>query len=223
MIQSSTPMMNKNEVELPGNMNPVLATLAFLPMMAIVLIALALAVEETPIPLIVLFVFVVGCCGMLSWTALQAMLGGKVTFDEDGLTIHRLLAEQRYPWSSIEACKVMPATGTLGDDAFVDADDRAGVGLFIKGLDRSREHDLDADVILCAGSKNSLQPLMQIANKVDVALKRAKEPAGRGLARGPQSSQQQPVRQRNPGARRPASAKAKVDPVAAFRNRNTAT
>ncbi|MFT7576865.1 MAG: hypothetical protein ACI9XZ_003256, partial [Alphaproteobacteria bacterium] len=98
-----------------------------------------------------------------------------------------------------------------------------GVGLFIKGLDRSREHDLDADVILCAGSKNSLQPLMQIANKVDVALKRAKEPAGRGLARGPQSSQQQPVRQRNPGARRPASAKAKVDPVAAFRNRNTAT
>jgi len=191
--------------------------LGFLPMMTVILIALALAVEKTPLPLMVLLILVAGCCVMLSWTALQVLIGGKLTVDDDGLTVHRFLSQERYPWSSIEACKVTLATGTFGDDAFVEMDGRAGVGLFIRGLDRRREHDLDADVILCAGLRTHLQPLMQIANKVDAAVKRARVPMKRAPARAPHSGQRQQFRQRQPGVRRPSAAK--VDPVAAFRNR----
>ena len=85
MNQRATPTPGRSEVELPGNMNPVLAMLGFLPMMTIILIALALALEKTPIPLIILLILVAGCCVMLSWTALQVLLGGKLTFDDEGL------------------------------------------------------------------------------------------------------------------------------------------
>ncbi len=211
------PTPGRSEIELPGNMNPVLAMLGFLPIMTVILIALALALEETPIPLIVLLILVAGCCVMLSWTALQVLLGGKLTFDDEGLTVQRFLSEKCYPWSSIEACKVTLATGTFGDDALVDVDDRAGVGLFIRGLDRRREHELDADVVLCAGLRTHLQPLMQIANKVEAAVKRSQAPVKRAPARVPHSGQRQQFRQRQAGTRRPSAAKA--DPVAAFRNR----
>ena len=212
------------EIELPGTINPVLAVLGFLPLMTIIMIALALAVEQTPMPLMILLLLVAGCCAMLSFTALQVLLGGKLTFDDEGLTVHRFLSEQRFPWPSIEGCKVMLATGTFGDDALAEIDNRTGLGLFIRGLDRVREHDLDADIVLCAGSKDRLQPLMQIASKVDAAAKRGQVPGrqvvGRSTpapGRAPQSGQRRPVRQRPAGARKPDAAK--VDPVAAFRNR----
>ncbi|MGI9475721.1 MAG: hypothetical protein ACR2PI_03385 [Hyphomicrobiaceae bacterium] len=217
MNKRAMPLPNKNEIELPGNMNPVLALLGFLPVMIIIMIALALAVENTPIPLMILLVLVCGCCVMLSWTALQVLLGGKLTLGEDSLTVHRFLSETSYPWGAIEGCKVMPATGTFGDDALVELDERAGVGLFLRGLDRRRDHDLDADVVLCAGSRSHLQPLMQIANKVQAGIKRAEAPVRRPPARAPQSGQRQQFRQRRPAARKPAAAQA--DPVAAFRNR----
>lgn len=220
MNKPAMPLANKNEIELPGNMNPVLAMLGFLPMMTIIMIGLALAVEKTPIPLIILLLLVAGCCVMLSWAALQVLLGGKLTFDENGLTVHRLLSETHYPWGSIEGCKVMLATGTFGDDALVEMDERAGVGLFLRGLDRRREHDLDADVVLCAGARSRLQPLMQIANKVQAAIKRAEAPVRRPPTRAPQGAQRQQFRQRRPGAAKPAAAK--EDPVAAFRNRAAA-
>lgn len=226
MNKAARSVTGNKEIELPGSMNPVLATLAFLPLMAIVLIALALAIEEAPIPLMILLAIVAGCCAMLSHTALKLMMAGKLKLDEDGITIERFLCEERYPWTSLEACKVMPATGTFGDDALIEADERAGVGLFVKGLDRQREHDLDADIVLCTGSKAHLQPLMQIAKKVQAAIKRAQQPVRRGparpSARGPRQGQSQQFRQqRQPGARRPTAAKPneKVDPVAAFRNR----
>lgn len=217
MNKRAMALPNKNEIELPGNMNPVLALLCFLPIMTIIMIVLALAVEETSIPLMVLLVLVGGCCAMLSWTALQVLLGGKLTFDESGLTVHRLLSETVYPWGSIEGCKVMLATGTFGDDALVELDERAGVGLFLRGSDRRRDHDLDADVVLCAGTRSHLQPLMQIANKVQAAIKRSEAPVRRAPARAPQTGQRQQFRQRRPAGTKPAAAKA--DPVAAFRNR----
>lgn len=217
MNQTATTKSGRNEVELPGNLNPVLAVLGFLPVMTMILVALALAVEETPLPLMILLVLVIGCCAMLSLTALQVLLGGKLSFDDEGLTVHRFLSQQRYPWTSIEACKVMPATGTFGDNALSEIEERAGVGLFLRGLDRRRDHDLDADVVLCAGPKSKLQPLMQIANKVQAAIKRSQAPVKRAPARAPQTRQRQQFRQRKPG-QRPSNA-AKVDPVAAFRNR----
>lgn len=225
MNQAATSVTGNKEIELPGSMNPVLATLAFLPMMAILLIALSLAVEEAPILLMILLAIVGICCAMLSYTALKLMMGGKLTFDDNGITVQRFLSEETFPWSSVEACKVMPATGTFGDDALLEADDRAGVGLFIKGLDRRREHDLDADVVLCSGSKAKLQRLMQIANKVQAAIKRSQEPVRRAPARpsgrGPRPGQSQQFRQRQAGGPRPAAGKSKppADPVAAFRNR----
>ena len=57
----------------------------------------------------------------------------------------------------------MPGTGTLGDNALASPDDRIGVVLFVRGTDRQREHDLDADVVLCAGDSTDMQAMMRIA------------------------------------------------------------
>lgn len=214
----AAPLKGSTEIDLPGRIHPVLAMLAFLPMMATILIALALLVEDLPpIPLVVILGVVLVCCAMLSWTALQIMLGGKLIIEQDGLKVTRLLAEENYPWSTLDACKVMPATGTLGDDALVDADDRVGLGLFIKGTDRKRAHDLDADIVLCAGDKIDVQNLMRIAQKVQAGINRSKEPAKRSMARQPAPGQRQEFRPRRaPATKKPA---AKIDPVAQFRNR----
>lgn len=207
----------KNEVVIPGSIHPVLAMLTFLPIMAIILISLALTVERAPpLPLFVILCLVIGSCVWLAATALQIMLGGRVKLETDGLTVSRLLSETTYPWASLEGCKVTLATGTLGDDSLVESDDRAGVGLFIRNTERQREHDLDADIILCAGVKGDLQPLMQLANKVDTAIRRT-HAAPRGL---PGAAPKGPPRKFNqrPGKAR-SSKTSKADPVASFRNR----
>ncbi len=51
----------------------------------------------------------------------------------------------------------------LGDNALASPDDRIGVVLFVRGTDRQREHDLDADVELCAGDSTDMQAMMRIA------------------------------------------------------------
>lgn len=220
MKQRSKQKSGKDGIELPGNMHPVLALLAFLPLVTAIMIMLALFVEETPFPLIVLFVFVLGCCVLLSWTALQMLLGGKLTFDDAGLTVHRLFSTSHYPWPSVEGCKVMPATGTFGDDPLTEMKDRVGLGLFLRGLDRKREHDLDADEVLCAARSENVQRLMQIAGKVQTTLKQANGPATRAPSRPIVAGMQRQSRTRQSGERRTSSPPA--DPVKAFRNRASA-
>ena len=208
---------NETEVEIPGSMHPVLALLTFIPVMAVILITLALMVERAPsFGLFVLLCAVVVSCVWLAAAALQVMLGGKVRFEDDGVRVSYLFSETTYPWATLDGCKVTLATGTLGDNSLVENDDRAGVGLFIRNSPRRRVHDLDADVVLCAGVKGNLQPLMQLAAKVDAAIKR-KHGAPRGLP-GVAPKGVAPKFNRRPGKARPASA-AKADPVASFRNR----
>lgn len=211
-----------DELELPVRMHPVIAMLAFLPMMALILILLTLVVEKTPpIPLLVLFTAVAGCCVMLSWTALKTMLGGRLTLTSEGLKVNHLLSEVIYPWPMIDACKVMPATGTFGDDALVEPEDRVGLGLFLKGSQRERAHPLDADVVLCAGDKVDVQVMMRLAARVDSTLQKANAHGRRPAANTtvPGALGLSPNSQRQ--ARRPRGQTA-ADPVAEFRNRATA-
>ena len=164
MNAPAAPLKGNTEIELPGRIHPVLAMLAFLPMMAVMLVLLGLMVEEMPpIPLIIVLGVVLICCVALSWTALQIMLGGKLVITPDELKDTRLLSEENYPWTALDACKVMPATGTFGYDSLVDANDRVGLGLFLMVSERQRVHDLDADVVLCAGDKVDVQNLMRIS------------------------------------------------------------
>ena len=246
-MQAAMPATAKNEVALPGVTHPVLSLLTFLPITIVLLILLAFFVDSTPpAALVVLLVLVIGCCAVLSWTSLQYLLGGKVRFDQDGLTVCRLFSEERYPWSAIEACKVMPATGTLGDDALVEVDERAGVGLFVKMAGRVREHALDAEVVLCAGKKSHLQPLMQVASKIDAAIKGAhaaragrlsrsapnpvqssgqrlaptsSQPSGQSTGQGTRARQFQQRPKHPAPSQSDAPAARKADPVAQFRNR----
>ena len=39
-----------------------------------------------------------------------------------------------------------------------DQDERAGVGLFVGGLGGTREHNLDAEVVPCAGDRGTSRP-----------------------------------------------------------------
>jgi len=207
-----------NELELPGRLHPVLALLAFLPIMTIILIGLGIAVETTPpIGLLALFAVVIVSCLGLMYNAIQTISGGTIVLEVDGLRVRRLLREDTYPWSTLEACKVTPATGTFGDDALAETDERVGLGLFLKGSEREREHDLDADVVLCAGDRINIQPLMQLAAKIETARKKAstpqRRPVGRPLAAGARAQfQQRPNSQR--------SGRAPADPVAAFRQKS---
>lgn len=205
----------ETEVKIPGSMHPALAMLTFVPIMAVILIGLALTVEKSPpLPLFALLCLVIASCVWLAVTSLRIMLGGKVKFEDDGIRVSRLFSETSYPWAALEACKVTLATGTLGDVSLVEADDRAGVGLFLRNSTRRRVHDLDADIVLCAGVKGNLQPLMMLAQKVDSAIKRS-HAAPRGL---PGVAPSGPPRKFNQRPKRPA-ASAKADPVASFRNR----
>jgi hypothetical protein len=68
----------------------------------------------------------------------------------------------------------MPGTDTLGDDAFTDPSDLVGVGLFVRGPDRVRDHHLDADVVLCADDRDNVQAMMRIAQPVEKAVDRSK-------------------------------------------------
>lgn len=229
MMQAAAagPRIGQGPIEIPGRLHPVLALTTFVPVLTIIMISLVLAVEVMPpIPLLILLLLVVGCCLMLVVTSLQVMLGGKITMDQEGLTISRLLSEDTYPWASLDACKVTPGTGTFGDDALVEVGDRVGLGLFLRGSKRERDHDLDADVIVCASDKADVQTMMQIANKIQAGIKRASEPVKRGPARAPQRGRPQFMQRpggapaRRPGAPAPAAPRrASADPVAQFRGR----
>lgn len=52
----------------------------------------------------------------------------------------------------------MPAVGTLGNAPLQDQDERAGAGLFVGGLGGTREHNLDAEVVPCAGDRGTSRP-----------------------------------------------------------------
>lgn len=199
---------SSSQIDIPARMHPVLGALAFVPIMLIILTIMALLVEDKPATLLLPFLgLIVICCGLLSWTALQTMLGGTLEFAPDGLKIKRFLSETTYPWHEIDACKVMPATGTFGDDALTEADQRVGVGLFLRGSKRDREHDLDADVIICAGDQQNVQAMMRIASRVEAALKRAQKPEPYLPPRGAQPAGRGTFQQRR-GQSQPRSAAA---------------
>ena len=221
-LKSSAPASSEPiELPIPGRLHPVLALLAFLPMMMIILIVMALTVEHSPpIPLIILLGVVLICCALLSWTALCTMLGGKLVIGPEGLTVRRLLSQTLYPWHEIDACKVTPATGTFGDDALSEAEQRVGLGLFLRNVAREREHDLDADVVICAGDKIDVQTLMRMASKVQAALKRSRNRAAQPPAQvaAPNESRNQFKKR----AARPTRKAPPADPVAQFRKRAAA-
>ena len=152
------------------------------------------------------------------------MLGGSLEFMPEGLKVKRLFQENVYPWASLQTCKVMSATGTLGDNAFWDPADRVGVGLFVRGLDRQREHDLDADVVLCAGDSDNVQAMMRIAQRVQNAIERADANARRQARRPSMPSQKagRAVRTvRRQGPKKPAGARPEqaADVVNKFRRK----
>ena len=177
-------------LELPGRLHVVLGVLAVLPILIIIMTIAGLVLEPQPILLIIILTVVMGCCALVSWQAISVIAGGSLEFMADGLKVKRLFQEEVYPWGALEACKVMPATGTLGDDALADTADRVGVGLFLRGLQRPREHDLDADVVLCAGDRSNVQAMMRIAQRVQKAIERAEAHSKRRPARAMPSAQQ---------------------------------
>ena len=196
MASAEQAQGNHETLELPGRMHPVLGVLAFLPIMIIILGILALILETPPPLFMAIFASVLVCCAIISWQALAIMLGGSVEFMPEGLKVKRLFQEQVYPWRTLEKCSVMPGTGTLGDNALAGPEDRVGVGLFVRGGDRQREHDLDADVVLCTGDSTNVQAMMRIAQHVQKAIERADANARRQARRPSMPSQQagRPVR-----------------------------
>ncbi len=189
MNTSAKPRSMPNDFELPGRMNLIVALLAFVPMMIVIFILLALAVEPLQIPLVVLLFVVGACCAMLCYEALKIMLGGAMQVGDDALVVKRFLSEDVYPWATIEDCKVMPATGTLGDDPLSEASERIGLGLFLRNTERQREHDLDADIILCAGHKDDARNLIRLSQKVVLGLKRHHDGLKRPQARAKPTQQ----------------------------------
>ncbi len=190
MTRAAQAAVKQDTLELPGRLHAVVGILAFLPMMVIALTVVGLILEPQPILLIGILTLVLGSCVMLSWQALSIILGGELEFMPEGLKVKRLFQEQIYPWGTLEYCKVMPATGTLGDDALAPPEDRVGVGLFVRGLDRAREHDLDADVVLCAGDRDNVQAMMRIAQRVQKAIERAEAYSKRRPSRAMPSAPQ---------------------------------
>ena len=210
MASAEQAQGNHETLERPGRMHPVLGVLAFQPIMIIILGILALILETPPPLFMAIFASVLVCCAIISWQALAIMLGGSVEFMPEGLKVKRLFQEQIYPWRTLEKCSVMPGTGTLGDDALARPEDRVGVGLFVHGGDRQREHDLDADVVLCTGDSSNVQAMMRVAKRVQKAIERADADARRQARRPSMPSQQagRPVRAvRRQGPKKPGEAR----------------
>lgn len=212
----------KSEVlELPGRMHPVLSALAIVPLAIVVLAVAGMALTPPPIPLIIILLVLIGCCLGLSWQAASHIMGGKLKMTPEGLKVSRLFREEIFPWASIEKCKVMPATGTFGDNPLSDAGQRVGVGLFLRDLPRKRDHDLDADVVLCAGDKENVQSMMRVAQRVQNAKERIEVASRRRPARavpGAGAGAARPIRRRSPAAGKPQAAAKPADLVARFRN-----
>ena len=210
MVSAEQAQGNHETLELPGRMHPVLGVLAFLPIMIIIVGILALILETPPPLFMAIFVAVLVSCAIISWQALAIMLGGSLEFMPEGLRVKRLFQEQVYPWRTLEKCQVMPGTGTLGDDALARPEERVGVGLFVRGSGRHREHDLDADVVLCAGDSGNVQAMMRIAQRVQKAIDRADLDARRQARRPSMPTQQasRPVRAvRRQGPKKPGEAR----------------
>ena len=195
------------EVEIPKRMHPVLVMLVFLPLLLMLFMVASLIIENVPIPLMLVFAVLLGCCGVLCREALKIMLGGSLVFSSEGLTIKRFMADETLPWAAIEAAKVTPATGTFGDNPLLEQSQRVGLGLFLRKSDYQREHELDPDQVICAGDATGVQRLMQIAERLQRATKQGNAPKRAG-ARTRQTNQRKEFRQRPQPA---------ADPVANFR------
>ena len=213
-LQPAMPVAAKPlEIELPGAAHTLAYVLIALPAIIIALVLATAALTKPPLPLLGLLVVVGACCGALAFVASQHVSGTKLVADADGLILKRMFGEQRYNWEQVEGMKLLAATGTFSDDPFTEVNDRIGIGLFLRGEDRIRENEFDADVMLCAGSKEDAAQQLKYIEKLESFPKRQSAPMPR-----------QPVRAapRQPNQRREFRATPSTnDMVAAMRNKRT--
>ena len=185
---------NPVSIDLPTRAHPLLVILTLTPLALTIAVLAMVVFEDVPWPLILLLMVVVGCSLVLSHTAGQYLLGGALIADENGITVKRLLGETVYPWNTVEDIKVTPATGTFGDDPFLETAKRIGAGLFLRNPERDREHEFDADVVLCSGSADETSLMMQIVQKANRQRELSERPALRAPVRRRQANQRQEFR-----------------------------
>lgn len=181
--QPASPAARTLELELPAARHTLAYVLAGLPGLIIAVLLAIAAINQPPLPLLALFLVVGVSCGALSLAAVQSIVGTKLIADSEGIKLNKFLDEQRYTWDQVESVKVLASTGTFGDDPFTEVNDRIGVGLFLRGLNRTRENEFDADLILCAGTKDHAAELVKIVEKLEGFKKRLSAPLARPIAK----------------------------------------
>lgn len=183
-IQPAAPAAAQTlEIDLPAGRHTLAYVLAGLPLVIITATLVTAALNQPPLPLLGLFLAVVASCSALALAAGQTVMGTKLTADRDGLQLKKFLDEQRYNWDQVEDVKVLAATGTFADDPFTEVNERIGIGLFLRGTDRVREHEFDADVILCAGTKEEAATLVKVVEKLQGFQKRLNAPMARPVVK----------------------------------------
>jgi hypothetical protein len=216
MTKSEATAGGLQEIRLEGRVHPLLYVLACVPILLAIFVVLLVAVETVSLPLLALLVMMVGTAGSVAFVAIETMLGGKLLLQPKGLTIAKPFSQVTLAWTELADAKVVPATGTFGDNPFEETDNRIGLGLFLHVPGRKRAHNQDADLILLATEKEHATRLMLIAEKLQAALKQSGQaPIGAGPGRARTLIRQ--AHQREQFRRRPAKATTAKDVVGQFR------
>jgi hypothetical protein len=141
-----------------------------------------LLVKPVPLTLLLLLVMVIGTCGMLAVTALDAVMPTTVALTQDGVEIKRQLGTKTFGWSEIEDIKLVPAPGTISDDPTRKHANRIGVGLFLRATAKDRTDPNLADAILFVGTDEDTGQLLGIMEQIN-SYRSRRGSAPRGPAR----------------------------------------
>ena len=87
-------------------------------------------------------------------------------------------ANAKFPWSKIDAVRVVGATGSLGDDPMVPVEKRIGLAIFLKDGKESRTEGGQADAILAAGTRESARQCPVGMRRPDVFRRKQSRDAG---------------------------------------------
>ena len=214
MIKKAGGTGELKEIQLGGRMHPLACVLAALPAVIGVFVLILFALEPVPLPLIGLLVLVMGCAGALGYVALEIVTGTTLKIEPGGLQVRRLFGSETYAWADIADIKVIPATGTFGDDPFQETGNRIGLGLFLRKGDSKPNGNSEADIILATAEKEDASRLVTVVDKLQRNLKLGMQPK-RPVSVAPKRLRQ--AHQRDQFRRRPATTKSTRDVVGQFR------
>ena len=182
MSTPRTPTQASDAIVFHRTIAPLAVFFVAVPAITLVAIGIAIFLNVFPIPLLVLLAVVGGSC--MFWIKVALPQIGSVTVDLTAaeLRINRMFGGVSYPWSHIEAIKLVDPGSTLADSGRHE-DGRVGIALFLRSTAKDRKPDSPPDEIVVTGNQDSADAIITGCERM-VAYQRRSSGGERGSQGG---------------------------------------